>query len=66
MNTEADHERRLHSKTFVELVSARQAVDRLTVERTRLVHRISELEQECEANRDLMAVLAASVGGASL
>lgn len=52
----------LHEQS-VELVDARVSNDRGTVERARLVERVRLLDEENEALRNQIAVLALSAGG---
>jgi regulator of replication initiation timing len=56
----------VYDEVFSQLRLARQDIDRLRVQRSQLLEDNAQLAIECEALRDMLALLAASVGGAVL
>lgn len=56
----------VYDEVFSQLRLARQEIDRLCVQRSQLREDNTQLAIECEALRDMLALLAASVGGAVL
>lgn len=55
-----------HAETFDLLVTARQMIDRMTLEHVRLTLKIGQLEQEAEALREMVSTIAAGGKRAAL
>lgn len=73
MGAKCEAERKRHDETkrefaraITDLHVARNTVDRQKIERSKLVLRIRDLEEECEALRNQVAALAKASGGGAV